>query len=524
MTRRQFTLASVGGAAAIEGKAGSKAPFKVLYSNDTTNILSCVSPFHKKGENFRPGMLEATVDEAAGADVHMLQPGLGWIPWWKSKEYPADKHYREFFERTGHDPGSWGRYMMNGGDLVKVFVDRCRRNGVAPFVSLRLNDGHHTRNLDAKDGKAASVSRFYADHPEWRIGRDTKDWAQGVQNWAIPEVRNHKLAFIREICEGYDIDGFELDFMRHSSLFRLEETTFAQRAAIVAGFIGEVRKALDRTAKNGKRRWLCARVPCVLSGLDRLGIDLAAATAAGLDMVNVSVHYCTQQQTDFARIRKLAPNAAVYFEMTHCTYRGASIPGFGDSFPFLRTTDEQFYTTAHHAYQRGADGLSLFNFVYFREHGTPGRGPFREPPFHILKRLGDPKWLAGQRQWWFLSKVDNVPPATRPLPKKFAPGDSHAFSLDLAPARKDGQPLFRLRTVEDSSAGRWKAVWNGAALEPAPYVAKPIDHPYDAALGQPAQYACFRCPPAAIRNGENKVVISLADGGPVTLDYLDLIL
>jgi len=57
-------------------QAADKAPFRVLFSNDTTNIISNVSPFHKRGESFRPEMLEASVDETAGCvDVHMLQPG-----------------------------------------------------------------------------------------------------------------------------------------------------------------------------------------------------------------------------------------------------------------------------------------------------------------------------------------------------------------------------------------------------------------------------------------------------------------
>ena len=55
-----------------------KPPFRVLFSNDTSNIESCTSPFHKKGEPFRVEMLQATVDETAGAHVHMLQPGTGW--------------------------------------------------------------------------------------------------------------------------------------------------------------------------------------------------------------------------------------------------------------------------------------------------------------------------------------------------------------------------------------------------------------------------------------------------------------
>ena len=86
MNRRQF-LHTTAGAALVGGwpgmlsaeAPGRKAPFRVLYSNDTTNILSCTSPWHKKGEAFRPEMLEATVDEVAGTgvDAHLLQPGVG---------------------------------------------------------------------------------------------------------------------------------------------------------------------------------------------------------------------------------------------------------------------------------------------------------------------------------------------------------------------------------------------------------------------------------------------------------------
>lgn len=63
-----------------------KPPFRVLFSNDSTNIQSCTSPDHEKGEPFRPDMLEATVDETAGTgvQVHMLQPATGWVPWWQS--------------------------------------------------------------------------------------------------------------------------------------------------------------------------------------------------------------------------------------------------------------------------------------------------------------------------------------------------------------------------------------------------------------------------------------------------------
>ena len=81
----------------------NKVPFKVLFSNDSTNITNCVSPFYKKGEEFTYDKLESSVDETIdkGIDVHMLQPGLGWVPWWQSKVLPAKKHYKRKLKAPG---------------------------------------------------------------------------------------------------------------------------------------------------------------------------------------------------------------------------------------------------------------------------------------------------------------------------------------------------------------------------------------------------------------------------------------
>ncbi len=500
-----------------------KAPFKVLFSNDTTNILTCVSPYHAKGQPFSEEMLKATIDEAKGVDVHMLQPGLGWIPFWKSKQYPIEEHAKWFRERTGRGLSGYGRYLLAGGDIVRVFVDHCRKTGVVPFISYRLNDGHHLESVDKNVQRAEWCSKFYTEHPEYRLGPDRRSWDQHVQNWAIQEVRDHKFGFIREICEQYDIDGLELDFMRHCKLFRAEETTFKERSAIVAGFVRRVRELLDRTAKPGQHRWLCARVPFILAAHDDLGIDLPAMAAAGLDMVNLSAYYYTNQQSDMATICGLVPNAAVYLEMTHCTTTGPSRGGY-DSFSYLRTADEQFYTGAHLAYARGAAGVSLFNFVYYREHGTPGRGPFNEPPFHVLPRLGQPEWLAQQPQWYVLAKAWYRGGGRPPLPAKLGPGQGCSFELDMAPNPGKSDGLFRLRTTADSRACKWTVTINRRQLAPAAYVRKPLNYPYEAALGAPSQYACFTVPRAILRNGYNGFRIEMEAGRPVTVDYVDVVL
>jgi len=517
--------------AAPNPPARPKAPFRVLFSNDFTNMQSCVSPYHQKGERWRPEMIEGTVDEVAGTDVHMLQPCTTWVPWWPSKVYPMAEHHRWWNEFFGIDPATDGtklvhpvhQYILDGGDPFEVFLAACRRRGQKAFISVRLNDGHHLQYVDVPKNTYGihTISKFYAEHPEYRIGPKLGDWDQHVHNWAIPEARAYKLALIKELCEMYDMDGLELDFMRHTSYFQLDKTTSPQRRKIITDFVAEVRRALDANAREGKRPWLCARVPCLLDWHDRLGIDLAALYGVGLDMVNVSPHYFTQQYHDLPEIRKLVPHAAVYLEMCHCTMTGQAMgPGRGDIRQYSRTTDQQFYTTAHVAYRRGADGVSLFNFVYFREHGHPGRAPFDEPPFHVLKHLGDPAWLARQPQWYVLAKAWNTP-----LPKRFANGQTHELALDMAPTehqQHDG--LLRLRTTGDSSGCGWTVKVNETPLEPTEFVRKPLDHPYEAGLGEPNQYACFACPRAAVRDGVNRIAVTCAEGAPATIEYVDLVL
>ena len=498
-----------------------KPRFKVLFSNDFTN-LHIVSPYHKKGGPFSPEQLRASVRETAGVDVHMLQPTTGWVPWWPSKLYPMAEHHRWWAEHYGIDPKrirvpGVHRNILDGWDPFKDFIDECHKVGQAPFISYRLNDLHHLTHADTPKNTQGmhAISRFYAEHPEYRLGR-----CGTGHDWAIPEARAHKLAFIREICEGYDLAGFELDFMRHPRFFN-DDTPLPERVKIMNEFVANVRAALDRGAKPGQHRWLCARVPCKLDMLPAIGIDLVEIVDAGVDMVNLSASFFTFQDHDVASVRAMLPDAAVFLEMCHCTMTGAVVgKADGDNFLFLRTTDQQYYTTAHMAYRRGADGMSLFNFVYYREHGTAGRGPFNEPPLHVLKRLGDPEWLAKQPQWYVWSSN-----WFSQMQGRFDKGDAYVYKLDMAPTehqRNDG--VFRLMTKEDCSKRRWMVKVDGTTLEPIAYVHKPIDHPYESGMGDPSNYACFKCPRALVRDGVNKVVLILEDGARTTVQYMDLVL
>lgn len=537
-----------------------KAPFRVLFSNDTTNITSNTSPFHKRGEPFTDDKLRASIDETVGnSDVHMLQPGGGRAPWWKSKIAPADEYYQWLQDKARVRLGSMGQYMLGGGDMVQVFVDHCRSRGITPFISLRLNDYHGTEHADLildrlKGGEGSGddrpgvqgcwLGRFYLEHPEYRIGRDPAAYTSSpdklvfnrdhgvryqmrinrVLNWAIPEVRDHKLALINEICEQYDIDGFELDFMRHARYFRLDETTEQQRVEIMTQFVADVRAVLDRTARPGGHRWLCVRVPLRTREHGELGIDLVKWVAAGVDMVNLSGHFVTEQQSDLAKVCQLVPTASVYLETTFVSHRypKPSGPRTSRNEVYRKMTAEQFYTAAHLAYSRGGAGLSAFNFVYYRSLGETQT----EPPFEVLDRVRDPDWIAQQPQHYFTRKhgAPAWPSLLRSKGRELKPDRSIELTLDMAPPTGGWKTGGRLRfqALEAFADQQLAVSFNGTDLVSTSDVSEPYTTPWPDGLAVPESLRAWIVPADVLKDGNNSIVIRMAQGEPVLLSFVDV--
>jgi hypothetical protein len=522
----------------VQSRARGAFPYRVIYNNDTTHITACTSPYHKQGEEFRPEMLEGSIDEVSGlADAHFLQPGVAWVPWWKSKVYPAEEHYRWFEDRYGVKPDTWGEYMLNGGDLVDLFVKRCRLRKQAPFISVRLNDVHYKEYVNAKKGTPMSIyssqglSRFYEQNQRWRIGENMDDWMQRGLNWAVPEVRAHKFAFIEELCTNYDIEGIELDFMRYFSYFQLNRTGTAERRSIMTGFVAEIRALLNRTARGGKHRWLAARVPAIASTHDILGIALPAMVDAGLEIVTLSTNYFATQQTDLPAIRKNIPAAIVLNEMTHAVAVGkpVKLPGeregdFYDTRRDRRATPQLLVTAAHLAYANGADGVSIFNFPYYREYGVAFQGPFSEPPFYVLGLLGDKERLDLMPcQHYILTSGWSGPGFKQPLPRSFSEKRTEIFNLNFAPPATGWQSTGRLRIQGETSLGTstWTVRLNGRELTSTPDVSEPYTNNYTQLLGAPNELRAWLVPPGIPVVGGNTLEITLDNGPAPRIAFID---
>ena len=517
---------------AAGNQPAAPAPFHTIYSNDTTHILSCQRP-ENRTEKFSDDLLRQSIGEATGVDAHFLQPGLGWIPWWKSEIYPIKDHYTWLQETHGiRGTRKIDRYLLEGGDMLKTLVETCRELEVAPFLSFRLNDGHHVRDLAEaleRGRPTQNMSRHYWENYErFRIGADTSDWDDGVFDWSIPEVRDHKFALIEEACANYDIAGLELDFLRHWVRFG-SGTLPEARFEITQAFVRRIRSMLDQTARERKlpRRWLCIRVPANADVRPDQGIDLSALTRAGVDMINLSYSYFTWQDDSVKRAREeVGDSAAIYAEMTHTTMTGKATAGSGTQ-PFLRTTDEQFYTTARLADEQGATGVSLFNFPYYRYHVTDTIGPFHEPPFHVLPRLKDREFLERQREWYLISmgRNDRVL-GERQLPAILKRSHPRTFRLFALSNRKKGVPgILRLRSDESIADRELEVRFNGGSLESIAPSIQPLPHRYGKTwLAKPDELSCFELPTTTTVREVNEVEILVRKGIRVRLIYIDLIL
>ena len=114
-----------------------------------------------------------------------------------------------------------------GYDLMQVLLDRCHQNGMEFMAGLRMNDRHGD----------PWQSEFGKQHPEWRL-RDVHGMDYKQQG-----VRDTVLAVAEELVERYDVDGLELDWMRHCHMFNADVAD--ANAHLLTELVSRMRVMLD---------------------------------------------------------------------------------------------------------------------------------------------------------------------------------------------------------------------------------------------------------------------------------------
>ncbi|HEY3417979.1 MAG TPA: hypothetical protein VGM23_13945 [Armatimonadota bacterium] len=287
-----------------------------------------------------------------------------------------------------------------GIDRFNVWLDRCRHHGIEGWLTMRMNDCHGLKEYEQRlrgEGEHDSwamlcPSRFWREHPELRRApyRWERSW-EGAFDFRHEQVRAHHLALIRELCERFDMDGLELDWLRWGMNFAPGQE--AAGRPLLTAFVREARKLVDACAQRvGHPVQLGVRVPAAPQTAWSLGYDAPAWAREGLiDQVTLSsmgglanFDYPIEHWRLLLGegIRLLAHGAGV----------GSPYPDYGKPVGH----DEIHHGVAASALQRGADGIYLFNECY-RESGDPAGLK------SMLQRIGDLATLADQPRRHFAS-------------------------------------------------------------------------------------------------------------------------
>ncbi len=502
--------------------------YQVIYNSDTT----CIEQVLERNVDLTRAMVEENVTEAidAGADCFVCTPGHCWVPWWPSK-YTSEHTawYTEKYGATGNYSNPYWKYIQElGNDLIAQQLKVCRKNDVGFFISFRLNDAHMINKTDGNSTNIAFAAEIFVDHPEYRIGTMTLSNGQ-IRNEAVLDfrheaVREYKLDLIRELIENYEIDGFELDFCRRFAFFNTSVTTEEQRVRIMTEFIMEVRAMLDaETAKDGRYRHLSVRIPAYSDMYGDMGIDLEAFEKAGVTIFNFTSSYFTDQSFELEPLIAETGDAYTYFELNYTT--AYSTDDLGKQIK-RRTTIEQYYTTALLAYEQGVDGISFFNFQYYRgDRVSELDKPYTEPPFEVIANVKNIDFLKNAAQHYFYGYTwKDLITLTWKLPATLQKGVPFDLSMNLVEPEGSWQEdgVFSLQSLQAISDKTIKVTVNGVELTAVPYSGPAYPNEYTQLLGTQSNYLCYSVPKDILREGKNEIIVVSDSSEEIELFFAEL--
>ena len=307
------------------------------------------------------------------------------------------------------------RYAENARHLVERGLDppqvlgkRAREAGLEYFLNLRMNDAHFAYSREGPE-KNLSTGTFWHNHPEVRIGGE--GYQRHLFDYTHRAVREFRLAYLREVCTSYGLDGFELDYLRHPFFF--PEGEGEKRADVMTGFVRQVRELLNEIGEErGRKLQLGVLVPRTLDASLKIGLDVRTWVSEKLVDWIVPKHY-------------IFFNMDVAVEEFLQLTLGTTIRGAPCLEQRQNVSDEKFRAAASRYWQAGVDSLYLYNFFNHQPH------PLDQKDRNILQEIGDPELIHTRDKHYFVLPTSRHDLADEPRPIP--------VELDT---RAEGHPVF----------------------------------------------------------------------------------
>ena len=238
-------------------------------------------------------------------------------------------------------------------DIFAVWFNACRKNGIRPWLSLRMNDCH---DPDEETSQLRGDLFYTAREKGWMIGEEY-GYYRNCLNYAAPEVRQIMLDYTREQLLKYDVYGLELDFMREIYCFNYIHADTDGIAEIMNGYMRDTAAVVaEAEKKHGHEIRLAVRLPRDINQARVFGFDARAWQREGLvDAITVTPRWSTcDSMMPIAEWKKELPGVEIWAGIETLVNRQAE--GSVASPEVTRGYAAQYLTA-------GADGVYLFNYM-----------------------------------------------------------------------------------------------------------------------------------------------------------------
>lgn len=521
-----------------------------LFNGDSCTYFYNPEMWQPEGGAYSAKAIHRFVDRLAdnAVDTFLINPNAQTV-WYPSKKLPTvidgyKRGDREFFR--GHavavktPPEKMDAYLDNQVaffnlylDLVESGVDwlaetskACRRRGISPWVSIRMNDMHGAENPEGSHFNCPLFKK-----PKYRLSGTRVNPRDGAQvywqalNYEHREVRDFMLSVVREPMEDYDFEGLELDWLRNPHC--CEPNASRKTVDTLTGWFGEIRALTEaRSKKIGKPVPLGLRIPGNLGYMRSIGIDVPNLARLGLiDFVTFSNFWQTSWDMPYDRLRaETGSDVAIYGCVEDApnwvSGRAPKLtlqPGtVAPSYPnlgvrYLSASAELLRGNAAGKLAMGVDGIETFNFFCTDQVKVPGL----QGDYAALRQLENLSSLRGRPKHYALSttigRTSQLWELPYQVPVILEPNWRREFSLSMCqePANTNLQLTVQLVFEKKAAAPDLGVSFNGGwpnfQGQPSDELVFPTG-PYTHHVPEHQAFN-FQFPVAEIKEGWNTLVL-----------------
>ncbi|MAV37750.1 MAG: hypothetical protein CMJ59_20090, partial [Planctomycetaceae bacterium] len=259
---------------------------RVIFNDDTYELS-------RDDADTPEGFLKRRLQPLVGTHVDTIAWSIlgGWAdaPVYDSKLQPI------YGDAHGAPPEYWNQVTRNVKALIasgrcplQVVIDFAHQNQMELFASVRMNDCHDSFI-------PGGITLWKKAHPELLVdaGDVSPDKDQHplglyviAQDWTHQQVRDRKFEIIEEVCRRYDIDGLNLNYIRHPVFFSRTmrgQPVTEQQTQIMTTFMRRIRRMAETEgARRGRPILIAATVPDSLRLARDVGLDVRTWIDQGL--------------------------------------------------------------------------------------------------------------------------------------------------------------------------------------------------------------------------------------------------